>query len=46
MYMAFARMGFEQNRLQLHQIFAVKPDRDGNSHLPLRPNWQPVGSRP
>jgi len=45
MYMAFARMGFEQNRLQLHQIFAVKPDRDGNSHLPLRPDWHPVGRR-
>ena len=46
MYMAFARMGFEQNRLQLHQVLAVKPDGDGSSGMPLRPAWQPAGSRP
>lgn len=40
MYMAFARMGFERNSLQLHQMLAVKPDRDGNTHLPLRPAWR------
>jgi cyclopropane-fatty-acyl-phospholipid synthase len=45
MYMAFARMGFERNRLQLHQVLAVKPDPEGNSGLPLRPTWQPAGSR-
>jgi cyclopropane-fatty-acyl-phospholipid synthase len=46
MYMAFARVGFEQNRLQLHQVLAVKPGRDGDSGMPLRPAWQPAGSRP
>ena len=46
MYMAFARMGFEQNRLQLHQVLAAKPGDDGTSGMPLRPNWQPAGSRP
>lgn len=39
MYMAFARIGFERNRLQLHQVLAVKPDRQGRSWMPLRPNW-------
>jgi cyclopropane-fatty-acyl-phospholipid synthase len=39
LYMAFARIGFERNSLQLHQVLAVKPDRDGRSQLPLRPDF-------
>ena len=39
MYMAFARIGFERNRLQLHQVLAVKPDASGRSGMPLRPTW-------
>jgi cyclopropane-fatty-acyl-phospholipid synthase len=39
MYMAFARIGFERNRLQLHQVLAVKPDARGRTGLPLRPTW-------
>jgi len=39
MYMAFARIGFERNRLQLHQVLAVKPDGAGRSGMPLRPTW-------
>jgi len=39
MYMAFARIGFERNRLQLHQVLAVKPDHVGRSGMPLRPDW-------
>jgi cyclopropane-fatty-acyl-phospholipid synthase len=36
LYIAAAAVGFEHNRLQVHQVLAVKPD-DGRSHLPLRP---------
>jgi cyclopropane-fatty-acyl-phospholipid synthase len=39
MYMAFARLGFERNRLQIHQVLAVKPDAEGRSGMPLRPSW-------
>lgn len=39
LYMAFARIGFERNSLQLHQVLAVKPDSDGSSGMPLRPNF-------
>jgi cyclopropane-fatty-acyl-phospholipid synthase len=39
MYMAFARIGFERNRLQLHQVLAVKPEATGASGMPLRPTW-------
>lgn len=39
MYMAFARIGFERNRLQLHQVLAVKPDSDGHAGMPLTPSW-------
>jgi cyclopropane-fatty-acyl-phospholipid synthase len=39
MYMAFARIGFERNRLQLHQVLAVQPDEAGTSGMPLRPSW-------
>jgi cyclopropane-fatty-acyl-phospholipid synthase len=39
LYMAFARIGFERNRLQLHQILGVKPGSDGRSGMPLTPSW-------
>jgi cyclopropane-fatty-acyl-phospholipid synthase len=39
LYMAFARIGFERNRLQLHQVLVVKPEGDGSSGMPLRPRW-------
>ncbi len=39
LYMAGSRLGFETNVVQLHQILAVKPDRSGRDHLPLRPWW-------
>jgi cyclopropane-fatty-acyl-phospholipid synthase len=42
LYMAASRVGFEQNKIQLHHVLAVKPDRYGNDGgLPLRPWWQP-----
>jgi cyclopropane-fatty-acyl-phospholipid synthase len=37
LYMAVSRVGFDTNRIQLHQILAVKPHSDGRSGLPLRP---------
>ena len=33
------RLGFERNQIQLHQVLAVKPDADGDSAFPLRPDW-------
>lgn len=39
LYMAASRVGFDRNRLQLHQVLAVKPHADGRSCLPLRPKW-------
>jgi cyclopropane-fatty-acyl-phospholipid synthase len=39
LYMAGSRLSFERNEIQLHQVLAVKPDADGNAHVPLRPTW-------
>jgi cyclopropane-fatty-acyl-phospholipid synthase len=38
LYMAASRHGFELNRIQLHQVLAVRPD-GGESDMPLRPHW-------
>jgi cyclopropane-fatty-acyl-phospholipid synthase len=38
LYMAASQLGFEQNRIQLHQILGVRAD-SGNAGMPLRPNW-------
>ncbi|MGH8910131.1 MAG: class I SAM-dependent methyltransferase [Egibacteraceae bacterium] len=40
LYMAGARLSFERNGIQLHQVLAVRPDATGNSHVPLRPWWR------
>ncbi|MBV9320476.1 MAG: SAM-dependent methyltransferase, partial [Mycobacterium sp.] len=41
LYMAASRVGFEQNKIQLHHVLAVKPGARGNDGgLPLRPWWQ------
>jgi cyclopropane-fatty-acyl-phospholipid synthase len=42
LYLAGSRLGFEDNRIQLHQILAVKPD-EGRSGMPLRPDWERAG---
>ncbi len=39
LYMAGARLGFETNNVQLHQILAIKTPRGGHSGLDLRPAW-------
>jgi cyclopropane-fatty-acyl-phospholipid synthase len=41
LYMAASRVGFEQNKLQLHHVLAAKLDERGrDGGLPLRPWWQ------
>jgi cyclopropane-fatty-acyl-phospholipid synthase len=37
LYMAGCVVGFERNKVQLHQVLAVKLESDGRSHVPLRP---------
>ena len=39
LYMAGARLGFDTNNVQLHQVLAVKTPRDGSSGFELRPTW-------
>jgi cyclopropane-fatty-acyl-phospholipid synthase len=41
LYMAGSRLGFERNQIQLHQILGVKLGPDGESAMPLRPDWEP-----
>ncbi|MFS1301515.1 cyclopropane-fatty-acyl-phospholipid synthase family protein [Streptosporangium longisporum] len=38
LYMAACVVGFERNKVQLHQILAVKLDAQGAAHVPLRPS--------
>lgn len=41
LYLAGSRLGFETNAVQLHQVLAVKPGREGgDGGLPLRPWWR------
>ena len=39
LYMAGSRLAFERGEIGLHQVVGVKPDHDGDAHLPLRPTW-------
>ena len=39
LYMAASRVGFDINRIQLHQILGVKLDKGGRSGFPLRPTY-------
>jgi cyclopropane-fatty-acyl-phospholipid synthase len=38
LYMAGCIVGFERNKVQLHQVLGVKLDAEGNSGMPLRPS--------
>jgi cyclopropane-fatty-acyl-phospholipid synthase len=38
LYMAACRLGFERDRIQLHQVLGVRSD-GGMSGMPLRPSW-------
>ena len=35
LYLAGSRLGFTQRRIELHQVLAVRTDRDGQSGMPL-----------
>jgi cyclopropane-fatty-acyl-phospholipid synthase len=39
LYMAISRIGFELNRLQIHQVLGVRAGRDGACGGPPRPVW-------
>ncbi len=41
LYMAGSRLSFEQNAIQLHQVLATRTTDDGDSGMPLRPDWTP-----
>jgi len=49
LYMALCRIGFELDRVQIHQMLGVRVDEQGCANMPLRPNWQqperPAGPR-
>ncbi|MFF5208192.1 class I SAM-dependent methyltransferase [Streptosporangium sp. NPDC000396] len=38
LYMAGCVVGFERNKIQLHQVLGVKLDPEGGAHMPLRPS--------
>ncbi|MGW4422698.1 class I SAM-dependent methyltransferase [Streptosporangium sp. NPDC004631] len=38
LYMAGCVVGFERNKIQLHQILGVKLDSEGDARVPLRPS--------
>lgn len=40
LYLAGSRMNFEKNRIQLHQVLAVRTAQDGDSGFALRPTWE------
>jgi len=44
LYMAGSRLGFERNHIQLHQVLGVKLGPNGQSGMPLRPDWEAVAA--
>ncbi|GIH90431.1 class I SAM-dependent methyltransferase [Planobispora siamensis] len=38
LYMAGCIVGFERNKIQLHQVLATRLDAEGGAHMPLRPS--------
>jgi cyclopropane-fatty-acyl-phospholipid synthase len=46
LYMALSRVGFQVNRVQIHQVLGVRASRDGSSGMPLRPEWGQARSTP
>jgi cyclopropane-fatty-acyl-phospholipid synthase len=39
LYMALSRVGFQVNRVAIHQVLGVRVGRDGSSGMPLRPDF-------
>jgi cyclopropane-fatty-acyl-phospholipid synthase len=44
LYLCGVQIGFERNRIQLHQVLAERPTGTGVTHTPLRPDWTPATS--
>ena len=44
LYMAASRVGFDVNRLELHQMLGVRLESSGRSGMPLRPDWEVVSA--
>jgi cyclopropane-fatty-acyl-phospholipid synthase len=42
-YMAASRVGFDLNRIELHQVLGARTTSEGRSGLPLRPDWERTG---
>jgi cyclopropane-fatty-acyl-phospholipid synthase len=40
LYMAISRVGFDLDRLELHQVLGVRLAPGGRSGMPLRPDWE------
>ena len=40
LYLALSRVGFDLNRIQIHQILGVKVGAQGHSGTPPRPSWR------
>jgi cyclopropane-fatty-acyl-phospholipid synthase len=38
-YLAGSRLGFERNKVQLHQVLATRTDERGEDDIGLRPDW-------
>ncbi|MGI8492133.1 MAG: class I SAM-dependent methyltransferase [Acidimicrobiales bacterium] len=43
LYLTGSQLGFEQRRIELHQVLATRSDR-GRSGMPLRPDFSPRGA--
>jgi cyclopropane-fatty-acyl-phospholipid synthase len=43
LYLALSQIGFETNRIQIHQFLALAPASNGQSGMPLRPDWEQDG---
>ncbi|MGB0095653.1 MAG: hypothetical protein WBP81_24325 [Solirubrobacteraceae bacterium] len=37
--MAYSRVGFDLDRIQVHQMLGVRVDERGRSDMPPRPAW-------
>ena len=44
LYMAGSAVGFEQDRINIHQVLAVRPDDAGHSHMPPTRTWLTAGA--
>jgi len=40
LYMAISRVGFDLDRLELHQVLGVRLAAAGRSGMPLRSDWE------